>query len=62
MNNVNYIIVFVVICIVGFVIRRLWVGLIDLIISLFKKLFFRNSDKNKTKWHSMEDIQSKNKK
>ncbi|MDO4793761.1 MAG: hypothetical protein Q3993_06225 [Filifactor alocis] len=62
MTIISYIIVFLVICVVGFIIRRLWVGLIDLIISLFKKLFFQNSGKNETKWHSMEEIKSKNKK
>lgn len=61
MNTISYIFVFVVVCIIGFVIRMLWMGLIDSIVSLFKKLFARNSNKNEPKWHSMEEIKERNK-
>ncbi|EHL14803.1 hypothetical protein HMPREF9630_00846 [Peptoanaerobacter stomatis] len=62
MNWITYFLIFLAICIVWFVITRIWVNGIDLIISVFKKIFGLNKNNNAESWHTLEDIRDKNKK
>lgn len=52
---IEYLLLLVVICVIYFVATGVWVGLIDLIVSGFKKLFRLGNNKPE-KWHSLEDI------
>ncbi|MDO4789036.1 MAG: hypothetical protein Q4A19_07755 [Johnsonella sp.] len=61
MSWIVYLLVFFVICAVGFFIRRIWMALIDLIISLFKKIFGLNKKKSTKEWHTLDEIRDKNK-
>ncbi|EJU22339.1 hypothetical protein HMPREF1152_1313 [Mogibacterium sp. CM50] len=62
MNWLIYFLIFLIICIVWFVITRVWVNLIDLIISTFKKVLGLNKNNSTENWHTLEDIREKNKK
>ena len=62
MNWIIYFLIFLAICIVWFVITRIWVNGIDLIISAFKKIFGLNKNNNAESWYTLEDIRNKNKK
>lgn len=62
MDWLIYLLVFSVICIIWFLITRIWVGSIDLVVAGFKKLFRLNKKNNTEKWHTLEDIRAKNKK
>ncbi len=62
MNWLIYFLIFLIICIVWFVITRVWVNLIDLIISAFKKVLGLNKNNSTENWHTLEDIREKNKK
>ena len=62
MNWLIYFLIFLIICIVWFVITRVWVNLIDLIISTFKKVLGLNKNNITENWHTLEDIREKNKK
>ena len=62
MDWLIYLLVFLAICIVWFVITRVWVNLIDLIISAFKKVLGLNKNNSTENWHTLEDIREKNKK
>ena len=61
MNWLTYFLIFLAICIVWFVITRIWVNGIDLIISAFKKMLGLNKNNNAESWHTLEDIRDKNK-
>ena len=63
MEWITYILVFLAFCFVWFLITRLWVGGIDMIISLFKKLFHSNKKESAGtgNWHSLEEVRDKNK-
>lgn len=54
-----YLAAFLVICIVWFLITRIWVALVDTIIAALKKLF--RSDKNDAagSWHTLDEIGEK---
>lgn len=57
-----YAVVFLVVCLIWFIITRLWIGVVDGVFSLLKKVFKRkdsNPDKN---WHTIDEIKDKNKK
>ena len=62
MNWLTCFLIFLIICIVWFVITRVWVNLIDLIISTFKKVLRLNKNNSTENWHTLEDIREKNKK
>ena len=62
MNWITCFLIFLIICIVWFVITRVWVNLIDLIISTFKKVLGLNKNNSTENWHTLEDIREKNKK
>ncbi len=62
MNWLTCFLIFLIICIVWFVITRVWVNLIDLIISTFKKVLGLNKNNSTENWHTLEDIREKNKK
>ena len=62
MNWLTCFLIFLIICIVWFVITRVWVNLIDLIISAFKKVLGLNKNNSTENWHTLEDIREKNKK
>ena len=62
MNWLIYFLIFLIICIVWFVITRVWVNLRDLIISTFKKVLGLNKNNSTENWHTLEDIREKNKK
>lgn len=62
MNWLTCFLIFLIICIVWFVITRVWVNLIDLIISTFKKVLGLNKNNSTEHWHTLEDIREKNKK
>ncbi len=61
MNRIAYLLIFSAVCIVWFVITRIWVGAIDSIISVFKKLFRIDRNDNTRNWHTLEDIRNKGK-
>ena len=61
MNWLTCFLIFLIICIVWFVITRVWVNLIDLIISTFKKVLGLNKNNSAESWHTLEDIRDKNK-
>ncbi|WP_028263554.1 hypothetical protein [Atopobium fossor] len=60
MDLVAYFLVFLAVCVVWFLITRLWVAGIDAIISLFKKMFGLNKSEPTKNWHTLEDLQKKN--
>ncbi len=62
MNWLTCFLIFLIICIVWFVITRVWVNLIDLIISTFKKVLGLNKNNSTENWYTLEDIREKNKK
>ncbi len=62
MNWLTCFLIFLIICIVWLVITRVWVNLIDLIISAFKKVLGLNKNNSTENWHTLEDIREKNKK
>ena len=62
MNWLTCFLIFLIICIVWLVITRVWVNLIDLIISTFKKVLGLNKNNSTENWHTLEDIREKNKK
>ena len=62
MNWLTCFLIFLIICIVWFVITRVWVNLIDLIISTFKKVLGLNKNDSTESWHTLEDIRDKTKK
>lgn len=55
---IEYLLLLVVICALYFVATGVWVGLIDVIVSGFKKLFRLGKNKPE-KWHSLKDIKDK---
>lgn len=57
---IEYLLLLVVICMIYFVATGVWVGLIDSIVSGFKKLFRLGNNKPE-KWHSLEDIRKNDK-
>ena len=61
MNWLTYFLIFLAICIVWFVITRIWVNGIDLIISAFKKMLGLNKNNSAESWHPLADIRDKNK-
>ena len=62
MSWLTYFLIFLAICIVWFVITRIWVNGIDLIISAFKKMLGLNKNNSAESWHTLEDIRDKTKK
>lgn len=56
MEWIVYIAIFSVICIVVFVISRLWVSLVDIIIYIFKKLFRLDKPDSTKAWHTLDEI------
>lgn len=55
MNQIfEYVLVLVCICVVWFVITRIWVGLVDLVIGGLKKLFGIKKKERKGNWHVLE--------
>ena len=62
MNWIMYFFIFLVICIVWFVMIRIWVNGIDLIISTLKKICGFNKNDSVENWHTLEDIRDENKK
>lgn len=61
MEWIGFFLVFLVICAAGFFIRRIWVAFIDLIISVFKKIFGLNRNRSAKKWHTLDDAGDKKK-
>lgn len=43
-------------CIVIFIISKIWMGLVDTIISSIKKIFGKDKESAIDDWHSLEDI------
>lgn len=62
MEWITYALVLIAICAISFIIRRLWVGLVDAVIGGVKKIF--NSDKGESteNWKSLDDIRREKKK
>lgn len=56
-----YAVVFLVVCVIWFIITRLWIGAVDGVFSLLKKVFKRK-DSNQENWHTIDEIKDKNKK
>lgn len=50
----EYVLVLVCICVVWFVITRIWVGLVDLVIGVLKKLFGIKEKEREGNWHVLE--------
>lgn len=50
----EYVLVLVCICVVWFVITRIWVGLVDLVIGGLKKLFGIKEKEREGNWHVLE--------
>lgn len=50
----EYVLVLVCICVVWFVITRIWVGLVDLVIGGLKKLFGIKKKEREGNWHVLE--------
>lgn len=50
----EYVLVLVCICVVWFVITRIWVGLVDLVIGGLKKLFGIKEKEIVGNWHVLE--------
>ena len=62
MNWLTYFLIFFAICIVWFVITRIWINGIDMIISALKKMLRLNKNDSTESWHTLEDIRDKTKK
>lgn len=62
MDWIKYFLIFLAICVVWFVITRVWVNIIDSVISAFKKISGLNKNDNVENWHTLEDIRNENKK
>ena len=55
MNQIfEYVLVLVCICVVWFVVTRIWVGLVDLVIGGLKKLFGIKEKGREGNWHVLE--------
>ena len=57
-----YAVVFLVICVIWFIITRLWIGAVDGVFSLLKKIFKRKDSNRDKNWHTIDEIKDKNKK
>ena len=55
MNQIfEYVLVLVCICVVWFVVTRIWVGLVDLVIGGLKKLFGIKKEEREGNWYVLE--------
>lgn len=61
MNWLIYSLIFLAVCAVWFVVTRIWVGGIDLVVSVFRKMLGLNQKESTGNWHTLEDIREKNK-
>lgn len=59
MDWITFILICLVICIIWVILTQIWMNSIDMIISLFKKLFRINKHSNIETWHTLEDIKNK---
>lgn len=62
MDYVVYFLVFLAVCIIWFLIMRIWVSGVDLIVSTVKKLLGLNKNDSIENWHTIEDIRRNNNK
>ncbi|MDY2959889.1 MAG: hypothetical protein SOR72_03715 [Hornefia sp.] len=62
MTWLTYFLIFLAVCVVWFVITRIWVNGIDMIISILKKMLGLNKNNSTESWHTLEDIRDKTKK
>lgn len=62
MEWISYFLVLLAICFVWFLFTRIWMGGIDWIISLFKRLFHLNKNDGIKNWHTLEELRERNKK
>lgn len=60
MELIAYFLVFLAICVVWFLITRLWAAGIDIIVAGIKKIFNLDTGKPARDWHTLEDIRNKN--
>lgn len=62
MTWLTYFLIFLAICIIWFVITRIWINVTDLIMSGFKKILGLNKNNSTKNWHTLEDIRNNKKK
>lgn len=62
MTWLTYFLIFLVICILWFVITRIWINITDLIVSGFKKILGLNKNNSTKNWQTLEDIRNNKKK
>ncbi len=56
MDWIKIFFILLITCIVIFIISKIWMGLVDTIISIIKKIFGKNKESATDNWHSLEDI------
>ena len=61
MNWFTYIFVFSIVIVITFIIKRVWMALIDSVVALLKKIFFRHQNTKVDKWHTLDEINKKQK-
>lgn len=62
MSWLTYFLIFLVVCIVWFIIVRIWINGVDLVISIFKKILRLDKKKDGAEtWHTLEDLRGRNK-